>query len=96
MFARGRHNMQTTTFRIAEALRRVNERSISIPQFQRPFTWRESQVKLLADSLARNYPIGSILLLAKSQQLALRSRSIEAVVRDGYPPDGVLMEAENE
>jgi NADH:ubiquinone oxidoreductase subunit C len=82
--------MQTTTFRISEALRRIKEQSLSIPQFQRPFTWRESQVKLLADSLARNYPIGSILLLTKSPELALRSRGIEAVIREGYPPDEVL------
>jgi len=82
--------MQTTTFRISEALRRMKEQSLSIPQFQRPFTWKESQVKLLIDSSARNYPIGSILLLAKSPELALRSRSIDAVIREGYPPDEVL------
>ena len=75
-------------------LRRVKEGSLTIPQFQRPFTWRESQVKLLVDSLSRSYPIGSLLLLTKKPNLPLASRSIEAVIRDGYPPDDVLATAE--
>jgi len=33
--------------------------------------WRESQVKLLIDSVARNYPIGSLLTLTKSPQIPL-------------------------
>jgi hypothetical protein len=82
--------MQTTNFGLSDTLRRVKEKSLTIPQFQRPFTWRESQVKLLVDSLARSYPIGSILLLAKTPDLQLTSRSIEAVIREGYPPDGLL------
>ncbi len=48
------------------------------------------QVKLLVDSLSRSYPIGSLLLLTKKPNLPLASRSIEAVIRDGYPPDEVL------
>lgn len=82
--------MQTTNFGLSDTLRRVKEKSLTIPQFQRPFTWRESQVKLLIDSLARAYPIGSILLLAKTPELQLMSRSIEAVIREGYPPDDLL------
>lgn len=47
-------------------------------------------MKLLIDSIARNYPIGSILLLAKSPELELRSRGISAVIREGYPPEELL------
>jgi hypothetical protein len=86
--------MQTTSFRITEVLRRVHEKSFTIPQFQRGFTWNEGQVKLLLDSIARNYPIGSVLLLTKSKDLTLSSRDIEAVIREGYPPDDLLSGAE--
>lgn len=82
--------MQTTSFGLGELLRRVKEKSLTIPQFQRSFTWRESQVKLLVDSISRSYPIGSLLLLAKKPNLPLASRSIEAVIREGYPPDDLL------
>lgn len=82
--------MQTTNLSISEILRRAKEKSITIPQFQRQFVWTEGQVKLLVDSISRNYPIGSILLLTKSQTISLVSRSIEAAIRDGFPPDDVI------
>ncbi|MEQ1650341.1 MAG: DUF262 domain-containing protein [Hyphomicrobiaceae bacterium] len=87
--------MQTTSFGLGELLRRVKEKSLTIPQFQRSFTWRESQVKLLVDSISRSYPIGSLLLLAKKPNLPLASRSIEAIIREGYPPDELLDSTHN-
>ncbi len=82
--------MRPTTYKISDILSRIKEKSLTIPEFQRSFTWDESQVKLLIDSIARNYPIGSILLLLKSPALELGSRSIEAVIREGYPPEEIL------
>ena len=73
--------MQSTTFSLGELLRRAADRSLTIPQFQRRFVWRESQVKLLIDSMSRSYPIGSLLLLDKKPELSLSSRSIEAEIR---------------
>jgi hypothetical protein len=35
---------------------------VDIPEFQREFVWDPEQVKLLAESLYRDYPIGSFLL----------------------------------
>ena len=87
--------MQTTSYSLGELLRRVKERNLTIPQFQRKFIWRESQVKLLIDSISRSYPIGSLLILDKKSDLPLASRSIEAEIREGYPPDDVLDGAES-
>ena len=78
--------MQTTSFSLGELLRRAKEGTLTVPQFQRPFVWRPSQVKLLIDSISRSYPIGSLLLLDEKQDLELASRSIAAEIRDGYPP----------
>ena len=64
---------------------------MTIPQFQRQFIWRESQVRLLIDSISRAYPIGSLLLLDKKPELPLASRDIEAEIRDGYPPKDSFM-----
>ena len=82
--------MQTTSYSLGELLRRVKEQNLTIPQFQRKFIWRESQVKLLVDSISRSYPIGSLLLLDKKPDLPLASRSIEAEIREGYPPGSIL------
>ena len=86
--------MQTTSYSLGELLRRMKERSLTIPQFQRKFIWRESQVKLLVDSISRSYPIGSLLLLNKNSDLTLASRSIEAEIREEYPTEALLEEVE--
>jgi hypothetical protein len=43
---------------------------IKIPQFQRKFVWREEQALQLLDSIANNYPIGSVLLWRTHDKLA--------------------------
>lgn len=82
--------MQTTSFSLGELLRRAKEGTLTVPQFQRPFIWRPSQVKLLIDSISRSYPIGSLLLLDEKQELKLASRNIAAEIRDDYPPDDLI------
>ena len=84
--------MQTTSYSLGELLRRVKDQNLTIPQFQRKFIWRESQVRLLVDSISRSYPIGSLLILDKKLDLPLKSRSIQATIRDGYPPDALFNE----
>ena len=82
--------MQTTSYSLGKLLRRAKEGSLTIPQFQRQFVWRLSQVKLLIDSISRSYPIGSLLLLDEKPDLILASRNIEAEIRDGYPPADII------
>jgi uncharacterized protein with ParB-like and HNH nuclease domain len=77
--------MQTITYELGTLLRRVRSGLYTIPQFQRDFVWTESQVKLLIDSLARNYPVGSLLVLAKSPEVQLQSRLVEAVIANDSP-----------
>ena len=91
--------MQTTNFSLEELLRRARERKLRIPQFQRPFIWRESQTKLLVDSMSRAYPIGSLLLLDKPSHLTLASRSISAAIqedREEYAPGMGAVESDEE
>ncbi len=84
--------MQTTSYSLNELLRRAKDGSLTIPQFQRQFVWRESQVMLLIDSMSRSYPIGSLLLLTRKPDLPLNTRSIEAEIREEYPPDGTILD----
>ncbi|MBN9120679.1 MAG: DUF262 domain-containing protein [Planctomycetes bacterium] len=72
---------------LAEARRAA----FSIPRFQRDFVWNRAQVSLLIDSIARNYPIGSLLLLAENdpKNPFLASRPVQAVLKeaDGEPDE---------
>jgi len=52
----------------------------SIPEFQRGFVWKPTQVRDLAESLWLDYPIGSLLLWNSQEQTE------ERVVRDAQRP----------
>lgn len=74
--------MQTVNFDLSQLLKKIRAGHFLIPQFQRDFTWKEGQTKLLIDSIARNYPIGSLLILGKNDEVPLKSRKLDA----SYPP----------
>lgn len=48
--------------KVWEIVRHSVGREVDIPEFQRPFVWEPEQVRLLAESLHRDYPVGSFLL----------------------------------
>lgn len=74
--------MQTAPIKLPKLLSLIKNGKFEIPQFQRSFVWRDNQVKLLVDSIARGYPVGSFLLMNKDESLELKSRSIEALISD--------------
>jgi len=48
--------------KVHEIVKQAVSKALDIPEFQRPFVWDPEQVKLLAESLYRDYPVGSFLL----------------------------------
>jgi hypothetical protein len=71
--------------RISQLAQRVLTGDILLPKFQRDFVWPRSKVLGLLDSIARNYPIGSILLWQSKQPLA-SERSIAGLeIAEGRP-----------
>ena len=86
--------MQTINFDISQLLKKIRAGHFLIPQFQRDFTWKEGQTRLLVDSIARNYPVGSLLILGKNEEVPLKSRKLDA----DYPPkvEEVSLEAFDE
>ncbi len=40
----------------------INDRTISIPEIQRPFVWKSTQVRDLIDSLYEGYPVGYLVI----------------------------------
>lgn len=84
---------QPTVQRIALLAQRVLAGDILLPKFQRDFVWTRQQVLDLLDSVARNYPIGSVLLWQSAQELA-SERTIAGLEvgsrRPGYPVNYLL------
>lgn len=47
----------------------INQGEVKVPQFQRKFVWKEEQAIALLDSIANNYPVGSLLLWRTKEKL---------------------------
>lgn len=60
--------------RIDELARRILSGDILLPKFQREFVWKRPRILALLDSIAKNYPIGSILLWRTRQELKSERR----------------------
>ncbi len=63
--------LETKTPILADLIKDVRDGAIKVPQFQRPFVWKAAQALELLDSIASNYPVGSLLLWKTSEKLAV-------------------------
>lgn len=59
----------TDTQLISTLITCIKKGEVKIPQFQRKFVWKEEQALDLLDSIANNYPVGSLLLWRTSDKL---------------------------
>ena len=57
---------------VPEMIEMTENGQLAIPEFQRPFVWRPPQVADLLVSVARRWPIGTLLLLEGPQDFAVR------------------------
>jgi hypothetical protein len=82
-----RHDTRPTTPRLGKLAERVMDGEVRLPTFQRDFVWSRKQVLDLLDSVARNYPIGSVLLWSSALELD-SSRTIAGLDIEIQRPDG--------
>ncbi|MGJ7566524.1 DUF262 domain-containing protein [Variovorax sp. GB1R11] len=66
-------NFQQVRHPIDYVVQRIRSGRLALPDFQRDFVWSPSQVVDLLDSVAREWPIGSLLLLSGPQPFAFRA-----------------------
>lgn len=59
--------MALEQLKVREIVKQAVSKDVDIPEFQRDFVWDPEQVKKLAESLYRDYPIGSFLLWDSSE-----------------------------
>lgn len=65
-------DFQQVRHSIDVVIQRIKAGRLGLPDFQRSFVWNPSQVAELLDSVARQWPIGSLLLLSGPQPFAFR------------------------
>ncbi len=79
--------------RIEELASRILKGDILLPKFQRDFVWEKKQIIELLDSIANNYPIGSVLLWRSTQPLKSERNIADleiAPTQRGYPVNYLL------
>jgi hypothetical protein len=79
--------------RIDELARRILTGDILLPKFQRNFVWDRVQIRTLLDSVARGFPIGSVLLWQSTSELRSERRIADLDVelpRPAYPVNYLL------
>lgn len=84
-----------TTYTVKAILGLIEAREIAIPEIQRPFVWKGTQVRDLMDSLYKGYPTG-YLILWKNPNVKLKDGTISSgkkVVIDGQQRITALMTA---
>jgi len=84
-----------TAYTVKSLLGFIEANEIAIPEIQRPFVWRNQQVRDLMDSLYKGYPTGYIILW-NSPNVRLRDGSYSAgkkVIIDGQQRITALMTA---
>ena len=59
--------MAIEQLKVREIVSQAVSKNVDIPEFQRDFVWDPEQVKKLAESLYRDYPVGSFLLWDSSK-----------------------------
>jgi hypothetical protein len=59
--------MAIEQLKVREIVKRAVGKELDIPEFQREFVWDPEQATLLAESLYRDYPVGSFLLWDSSE-----------------------------
>lgn len=67
----------------------IEQKRVSIPEFQRGYVWKIVQIKSLFDSLVKKYPIGGFIIWETSQKIGARTingeklRSKKFLILDG-------------
>ena len=67
---------------VQDLVNQIKRREIVLPEMQRRYVWKSSQVRDLIDSLYRGYPSGAILLWETPGDVQLQSFAVE---QDGSP-----------
>ncbi len=66
-------DFQQQSYTIDQLIQRIRTGRLALPDFQRDFVWNPSRVVELLDSVSRQWPVGSLLLLSGPQPFAIRS-----------------------
>jgi hypothetical protein len=78
-------SFDSTKTELSKLLDQIMEGKLQLPDFQRGWIWDDDHIRSLLVSIARSFPIGSVMLLETGGDVRFQTRALEGVV---FPPGG--------
>lgn len=69
----------STKTRLAELLKQIELGKLQLPDFQRGWVWDDEHIRSLLASVAREFPIGAVMLLETGGEARFKMRPVEGV-----------------
>lgn len=76
---------------LEDVLKDVSNGKIQLPDFQRGWVWDDDHVRSLLVSIARSFPVGSVMLLETGGETRFQIRPVEGVALTGNAPAAELL-----
>ncbi|MFI5910838.1 DUF262 domain-containing protein [Dactylosporangium sp. NPDC051541] len=87
-------HIDQATFQVGELMKRVSRKEIRLPELQRSYVWRPTQVAKLVDSLYRGFPFGSLLFWQSDEAPVTRELAVAGTVEQPQQPPVYLLDGQ--
>ena len=85
-------NFDSTKLALSALLKDIVDGKIRLPDFQRGWVWDDEHIQSLLVSIARSFPVGSIMLLETGGDAKFQIRPVEGVnLKDDAKPASYLI-----
>lgn len=88
-------SFDSTKTGLSELLNQISAGKLQLPDFQRGWVWDDAHIRSLLVSIARSFPIGSIMLLENGGAARFQTRAIEGVLlRERIDPERLILDGQ--
>ncbi|WP_433206884.1 GmrSD restriction endonuclease domain-containing protein [Dactylosporangium sp. CS-047395] len=87
-------HIERSTLPVSELMGQITRTEIRLPELQRSYVWRPTQVAKLIDSLYRGFPFGSLLFWQSDEEPATRAMAVEGATEKPFKPPLYLLDGQ--
>lgn len=85
----------STSASLDELLQDISSGIIQLPDFQRGWIWDDDRIRDLLASVARSFPIGSVMLLECGGSASFKARPVvglRKIIRENCEPEKLILD----
>jgi hypothetical protein len=87
-------HIERATVPVGELMNQIRRREIRLPELQRSYVWRPTQVAKLVDSLYQGFPFGSLLFWQSDEAPATRDLAVDQQTGMPFRPPVYLLDGQ--